>query len=90
MKIIIYVDFVTSVFSFILNIVSTNLQSINQNKQMETDTFDLQDIKSGTVFLSIDMFYSLILAADIVIYLSFISMNGNLFKQVAVTAKPLQ
>ena len=31
-------------FSFISNIVSTNLLHENVNKQMDTDAFDLQDI----------------------------------------------
>ena len=30
-------------FSFILNIVSTNLKLENENKQMNTETFDLQE-----------------------------------------------
>ena len=39
------VYFVTSVFSFILNIVSTNLYHENENKQTDTNIFDLQEIK---------------------------------------------
>ena len=81
LKIKISVYFVTSVFSFILNIASTNLQYENENKQMDMDVFDHQEIKSGTVFLCFDthVFYSLILAADIVFYLSFVSINDNFF-----------
>ena len=37
---------------------------------MDTDAFDLQEIKSVTVFLYSDNLYSLILAVNIVIYLS--------------------
>ena len=44
---------------------------------MDTDAFDVQE---GTVFLRFDIFYSLILAADIVIYLSFVIINDNLLK----------
>ena len=39
------VDFVTSVSSFNLNIVSTNLWYENKNKQMDTDALDVQEIK---------------------------------------------
>ena len=41
------VYFVTSLFNFILNIVSTNLQHENENKQMDTDEFDIQEIKNS-------------------------------------------
>ena len=78
--------FVTSVFMFILNIVSTNLQ--HGNKQMDIDAFELQEIKSGAVILKV--FNSLILAVVIVIYLFFIIINYNLLKVVAVTSKCLQ
>ena len=48
---------------------------------MDTDVFNLQEIKkSGTVSLCFDIIYSLILAADIVVYLSFVIINGNLSK----------
>ena len=59
---------------------------------MDTDAFDFQEIKSGAVFLLFDNFYSLILAADIVINLSFIKINGNLLKHmyITITAKLLQ
>ena len=43
--------------------------------------FDLQFLKiEGAVLLCFDMFYSLIVAADIVIYLSFVIINDNLLK----------
>ena len=67
LKIKISVYIVTSVFSFILNIFPTNLKHENENKQMDINTFVLQRIKSGSVFLCFDIIYSLILAADIVI-----------------------
>ena len=56
---------------------------------MDINAFDLQEIKSWTVFLCFDIFfiYSLILAADIVIYLFVIIINGNLLILVAVTMK---
>ena len=71
------VYFVTSVFRFILNIVSTN-----ENYQMNTDAFGLQEIKRvGQSFYFFDIFYSVILAAtDIVFYLSFVIINGNVLK----------
>ena len=46
--------------------------------EMDTDAFDLQEIKCGT--LSFDIFYSLILEAGIVLYLFFVIINGNLLK----------
>ena len=49
--------------------------------KMDTDAFDFQEIKkNGAVLLSFDTFYSLIVAADIVIYLSFVIINVNLLK----------
>ena len=43
--------FVSSMFSFFLNIISTNLLHVNETKQMDTDAFDFQEIKkSGAVF----------------------------------------
>ena len=52
-KISIY--FVTNVFSFLKNIVSTNLQHKNKNKQIDTDAFDFQEIKRvGQSFLCFD------------------------------------
>ena len=53
---------------------------------MDTHAFDLQEIKRvGQSF-----YVSLILATDFVINLSFVIINGNLLKQVAVTAKLFQ
>ena len=48
---------------------------------MDTDAFNLQDIKCETEdsFSCFDIFYSLILAADFVIYLSFVILNGIYF-----------
>ena len=57
---------------------------------MDTDAFDLQEKKSGTVFLCFDIFYSLIVVADIAIYLSFVIINDNPLKYVSVTAKHFQ
>ena len=33
-------------FSYILNIVSTNLKDENETKQMDTDAFDFQAVRS--------------------------------------------
>ena len=52
---------------------------------MDKDTFDLQDIKSGAVSLCFDILYSLILAADIVIYLSFVVIKWQSFEIGRVT-----
>ena len=41
----------------------------------------------GAVYLNFDRFYSLILADNIVIYLSFVIIYGNLLKYVAVAMK---
>ena len=50
LKVKISVYFVIRVFSFILNIVSTNTWHENENKHMDTNTFDFQKIKkSGAV-----------------------------------------
>ena len=54
---------------------------------MDTDAFDLQEIKkSGTVFLCFDIVYSLMLAADNVIYLSLVIINesGSSYNQIVV------
>ena len=45
---------------------------------MKTDAFE----RVGAVFVCFDIFHSLIVAADIVIYI----INGNLLKKAAVTA----
>ena len=36
-------------FSLILNIISTNVQYENEIKQMDTDTYDLQEIKKWDI-----------------------------------------
>ena len=60
-----YIYFVTSVFNFILNIVSSKLKHKNENRWNDFDAFDHQEI---SIFIFWD-FYSLILADNIVIYL---------------------
>ena len=45
LKIKISVYVVINVFSFILNIDSTNLKYENENKQIDTEASDLQEIK---------------------------------------------
>ena len=58
---------------------------------LDRDAFDLQNIKkSGSVFLYFDKCYSLILTDNIVIYLSFVIIYGNLLQYIAVTAELLQ
>ena len=84
------VYFVTSVFMFILNIISIKLQQKTENRRINFDAFDLQENKMrGTVFLfQFDNLYSLILADNTVIYFSFVIRYGNLQKYIiAVTAK---
>ena len=55
LKIKISVYIVTSVFSFILIITSTN--QYHENKQVGTDAFDLQEIERvGQSFLCFDIF----------------------------------
>ena len=57
LKIKITVYFVTSVFSFILKIVSTNLWHENESKLIDTDAFDLQEIKRvGQSFYVLTLF----------------------------------
>ena len=56
------------------------IQNVNRWIQMHLT------VKSGAVVLCFDIFYSLILAADMVIYLSFAIINGSLLNYVAVTA----
>ena len=51
---------------------------------MDTDEFDIQE-KSGVVFLDIDNFYTLILADNVVLNLSFIIIYGYFLKYLAVT-----
>ena len=59
-----------------------------KHASMDTNVFDLQEIKKcGAVFMFLH-FYTLISAAGFVIFLSFINIiNGNILKYVAVTAK---
>ena len=58
---------------------------------MDTAAFDLQEIKKvGQSFYISTFFYSLILAGEIVIYLSSVVIYGYLLKQVAVIAELLQ
>ena len=85
-KVTIY--YVTNVNRSILNIVSTKLQHKNINKQKDRDAFDLQNLKTMGQSFYFDNFHSLILADNIVFYLSFII--GNLLKYIAVTARLLQ
>ena len=62
LKIIVYVVFIISMSSFILNIVSANLYYKNGNRYI----WPSGNINRGAVFfLSFDNFYSLILADDI-------------------------
>ena len=57
------------------------------NKKKDRDAFYLQNIKKNwAVFLYFDSFHSLILADNLVIYLSFV----NHLKYIAVTAQLLQ
>ena len=58
----------------ILNIVVSKLKHKNVNKHKDRDTFDLQNIKSGTLFLYFDNFYSLNLEDNIVFYLSLLAI----------------
>ena len=61
LKVKIFVYFVTSMFSFILNIVSIKLKHKNENRNIDIDAFYLQEIKRvGQSFLYCDNFYSLI------------------------------
>ena len=46
----------------------------NGNKQMDTDTFDFQETKRVGQPFFIDIFYSLILANDIAVYLPFVTV----------------
>ena len=56
LKIKISVYCVTNVFIFILNIGSTNLKLGNENKQMDTDGLDLQEIKRVGQSFCFDIF----------------------------------
>ena len=52
-------------------------------------TFKIEK-ERGSLFLYFDSFNSLMLADNIVIYLSFVIIYGNLLKYIAVTAQLLQ
>ena len=92
LKVKVSVYFVTSMFSFILRIVSTKPKHENENR-IDFDAFYLQEIKnSGAVFFiyTFDNFYSLILPDNIVISLSLVIINANLLKCLTITAHLLQ
>ena len=52
----------------------------NKIKQLDTDAFDLQEIKRVQQYFTLWQFYSLIVAADIVKYLYFVIIEDNLLK----------
>ena len=59
---------------------------MKRNGRMKTDVFDLQEIKSvGQSFLCFEIV--LFFNQSIFIYLSFVIINGNLLKLVAITDK---
>ena len=59
LKVKVSVYFVTRMFSFILNIVSTKPKHKNENRKIDFDAFYLQEIKRvGAVFLYFDNFYA--------------------------------
>ena len=69
-----------------------------KNRQVDFDAFDIQEIKEwGSLFifrqflysLILTFFYSLILADNIVIYLSFVVMNASGLKYAVVTTELL-
>ena len=62
-------------YNFILNIFSIKLQHKNENKQFVFDLVEFQLIKDWGSLLYFDTFYDLILAAYIVIYLSFVIIS---------------
>ena len=62
--------FVTNMFSFILNIVSTKLLQKNENRLIDFDAFDLQEIKRVGQPFYIFILYSLILADDFIFHWS--------------------
>ena len=76
LKVKMSVYFVLSVFSFYLRYCFNRYQ--NQNKQMNTDAFELQEIKR--VEQSFYVLTNFILAAEIVIYLPFVIINGKILK----------
>ena len=67
-------------FSFILNIVLTKPKHKNENKKINFNTFYLQEIKkSGADFLYFDIFFSLILRDNIVIYVTVVIIYSTIF-----------
>ena len=85
------VYFITSMFSFILNIVSTKPKHKNEIRMIDFDAFYLQEIKGmGQSFYNFDNFNPLILPDNVVIYLSLVNICGNLLKYITVTAHHLQ
>ena len=74
-------------FSFILDIVSTNLQHENENKKMDTGALDLHEIKRVDQILYVQTFYYSLIKQMTLPF--FVIINGNILKQVAVTAKLL-
>ena len=85
------VYFTTSMFSFILNIVSPKPEHKNENRKIDFDAFFLQEIKRvGQSFYILTIFYYRILPNNIVIYVSLIIIYDNLLKYITVTANLLQ
>ena len=86
-----FVYFVTSVFSVILNIVTTKLLHINKNTIRLTyfDAFDFQQIKKLGQSLYNLTFLFFILVDNIIIYLALFIIYGSLLKCIAVTVVQL-
>lgn len=82
--------FLLSLFSSFLNIAAQSVA--RKNKQNNSDAFYLpENTRRGRVFSIIQhYFFSLILTTVTAVYLSFVVMNGNLLKYVAVTVQLLQ
>ena len=75
-------------FYLILNNVPTHLW--HENKYTDIDASDLQVIKRvGQSFYTLT-FFILYRSTVIVVYLSFVIVNGNLLKWLTITAKLLQ
>ena len=81
-KIKISVYYVTNVFRVIFIIISTNLAHENKIKHMDTDEFDLQEIirVGHSVLCFFILILVIIIAADIVVYSSFVIINVNVLK----------
>ena len=78
-------------FSFTLNIVQTKLKHKHENRRIDFDAFDLQELKKNVAdLLYFGIFYSLILPDNFDIYLSFVVTCGNHLKYIADTAQHLQ